>query len=331
MNDLRDQLRTYIDGIADPVTAERKLEPVRRRRPVRPVAAFALGAAAVLIPVLVLAGLGVFAGDPEPGLAPATQPTVASTVPPTTPTETTLPPTTVTTVTSTVVVPDLVGLQAAEAVFLLEGMGLRSEPSNVFGTAAEPGTIVDQFPAPGDTVAPGETIAIGVAGIALCEPGPEPTPDEGTQVVSVFFACGGGDGTTPDVSHGRYRIAPAEVDAISATIQALLAGPTEEERGNGYSSFFGPETAGGLNGVTFDGSHLVIDFNQAAVANNATTSTGMLFYHAELYANAFQFEAVEAVELHLDGDCEAWSMTFQSDGCRPMTRTQWETTYPGGG
>lgn len=327
MNDLRDELRSYIDGIADPVSpAEAGRAPVRRPRHVRPVLAVALGAAIVLVPVLVLYGLGVLA--PAPDVADSPPPaTVVTTAPP--PPITSAPDTTpdpgTTHPPATIAVPDLIGLPASEAVFKLGDLGLRVETYNVFGEAAPPGLVVDQQPAPGESVEPGATVAVGVSGIAHCESEP-PKPAAGEQVIVVYFGCmGTGDGVTPDVSYPTYRIFSEAADPLTSALEGLIAGPTLEERDNGYASFFSEDTADALSSVEFVGSHVIADFDETIIVNNASTSTGMLFFHAELYANVFQFDGIESIEFRLNGSCEAWARSFEGDQCQVMTRDRWQT------
>ncbi len=108
MPDLRDQIRRYFESIAPPVEAQPSSpEPGRR---LRPVVAWAVGAAVVAVPTLLLWGLFGRAAEPEPTIPPAT--TATTTV------VTTVPPTTVTTpeVTTTQPPPTTTGPPATEAI-----------------------------------------------------------------------------------------------------------------------------------------------------------------------------------------------------------------------
>ena len=42
----------------------------------------------------------------------------------------------------------------------------------------------------------------------------------------------------------------------------------------------------------------------------------MIQFHAELHRNVFRHPEVDSAEFHFNGDCEAWSALFESDGCR---------------
>ncbi len=68
----------------------------------------------------------------------------------------------------------------------------------------------------------------------------------------------------------------------------------------------------------------MVDFNDAIIVNNMGTATGMVQFNAELHRNVFLHPEVNSVEFHLNGDCEAWSALFESDGCRVKSRADWE-------
>ena len=50
----------------------------------------------------------------------------------------------------------------------------------------------------------------------------------------------------------------------------------------------------------------------------------MVQFHADLHRNVFLHPEVDSVEFHFNGDCEAWSAMFESDGCRVTSRADWE-------
>ena len=94
------------------------------------------------------------------------------------------------------------------------------------------------------------------------------------------------------------------------------------ERQDGYSSFFSADSAGALNSATLSGDRLTVDFNDAILIGNASTSTGGLFFMAELQTNLFQFEQVDSIEFQIDGSCDAFWNWLQSD-CATVTRSEW--------
>lgn len=252
------------------------------------------------------------------------------TLPPVTTNETTttstIPPTSVPTVVvpDVVAVPELSGLTLADARTRLGDLGLEvvAQPAEV-GTAI----ILAQEPVAGSEVEAGTTVTVDVQIIATCD-APDPTaPGVGEISISVLFECGG-DYNYPTAGIALARIVPEQggepIDRIEWSLRSVLAGPTDDERTVGFESFFGPDTADALNAVTLSGGRLVVDFNEAIIVNNMGTSTGGLFFNAELQRNVFQHTEVDSVEFHFNGDCEAWSGFFESDGCWVITRTDWD-------
>jgi spore germination protein GerM len=169
-------------------------------------------------------------------------------------------------------------------------------------------------------------ITVDVQTVATCNP-PDPlAPGPGQAIITVFYECGT-DGTYPTAGIGVPRIVPQPdetIDRIEWTLRSLLAGPTTDEQAVGVTSFFDETTADALNTVTLTNGALIADFNEAIYVNNASTSTGGLFFNAELRRNVFSHPEVETVEFRINGDCEAWSAFFQSDGCWVISRTDWE-------
>jgi hypothetical protein len=254
-----------------------------------------------------------------------TLPPVTTTLPPVTttllPVTTTLPPVVVPGVVS---VPDLSGLTLADARALLADAGLDvvALPSDI-----DSAIVVAQEPAPGVEVDEGTVVTVDVQIVPMCNP-PDPTaPDVGQRIITVFYECGG-DGIAPTPGIGVPRIVPEQggeaIDRIEWALRSLLAGPTVDERIAGFVSAFDAATADALDSVTLVDGLLVADFNDAIIVNNMNTSTGMIYFNAELHRNVFQHPEVHSVEFHFNGDCAAWSALFESDGCRVITRTDWD-------
>jgi hypothetical protein len=217
----------------------------------------------------------------------------------------------------------LSGLTLAEARGLLGDAGLEvlALPGDI-----EDGIVMAQEPAPGVEVDEGTVVTVDVQVVATCNP-PDPlAPGPGQVIISVFYECGG-DANYPTAGIGVPRIVPEPdeaIDGIEQTLRALLAGPTVDEQAVGVFSFFDAATADALNSVALTDGELVADFNEAIYVNNASTSTGGLFFNAELHRNVFRHPEVNSVEFRVNGDCEAWSAFFQSDGCWVITRADWE-------
>lgn len=236
------------------------------------------------------------------------------------PTTTTTPPDVVPEVVS---VPDLSGLTLAEAKALLSDLRLEvlALPEDI-----DEAIVVAQEPAVGAAVDEGTVVTVDVLAVPTCNP-PDPlAPGPGKVIITVFFECGG-DATYPTAGVGVARIVPESdqvVDRVEWTLRSMLAGLTPDERIVGFDSAFDEATAGALNSVTLTNGALVVDFNDAIIVNNMNTSTGMIFFNAELRRNVFQHPEVDTVEFRLNGDCGAWSALFESDGCWVISRADWD-------
>ncbi|MDH3605599.1 MAG: PASTA domain-containing protein [Acidimicrobiia bacterium] len=296
----------------EPRTIEATPQPPRLRRWRGPAVALAAFAGAAVFGVVVW--LTMF--DAESDVAD--------------PGDTTLPPTTVTTTTTVpvvpgaVTVPDLSGRTLAEARQLLEEAGLEvvALPEDI-----DLAVVVAQEPAAGIEVEEGSVVTVDLQIIPTCNPPDPVAPGAGEVIISVFFDCGN-DTTLPSAGIGVPRIVPDPgtdpITRLEVILRSLLAGPTDDERAVGVVSAFDASTADALNSVSLADGHLVVDFSDAIIVNNMGTSTGMIQFNAELHRNVFRQAEVDSVEFHLNGDCGAWSALFESDGCRSISRADWE-------
>ncbi len=319
MSDFKRQLRSYIDGLEQPVSIQEAMERGSKKRRYPVPRAVLAGAAVVMVPALVLVGLRLLpAEDGE---------VVDTTLPPTT--ETIVIDTTTTIIESTeaptsFTVPDLNGLDIETATRVAEEAGFEIEVTEMYPSRSDFGLITAQGPLAGDTVdEPGSVIVVGIRVEAPCLAGiDEPVIGEGSMPVTVLFECAG-EGHFPDVTSPVVRAVPSNPDEIEATLLALLAGLTEEERAMGYSSFFSAQSANAVNFVLLDGDRLIVDFNDGILIGNASTTTGGLYFGAELRANLFRFPEVQEIEFRLNGSCEAYYNWLQGN-CEIATRASWE-------
>jgi hypothetical protein len=309
---LRDQRKPTM-LTQEPRTIETQPSPPRLRRWRGPAVALAAFVGAAVLGVA--AWLVVANGDSD----------VADGGPP----PTTLPPVTTTTLPDIVVpgvvpVPDLSGRTVAEARQLLTDAGLDLQ---TLGDDIDSAIVMAQEPAAGVEVDDGTVVTVDARAIATCNPPDPVAPGPGEVTITIFYECGNDDGIpTPGI--GVPRIVPEQggeaIDRIEWTLRSLLAGPTNDERIVGVVSGFDAATADALNSVTLAGGRLVVDFNDAIIINNMGTATGMVQFNAELHRNVFLHPEVDGVEFHLNGDCGAWSALFEADGCRVITRADWE-------
>jgi len=142
------------------------------------------------------------------------------------------------------------------------------------------------------------------------------TPNE----IAVHFPCGDEDFQYQPVVRDHLP----GMSPIESALRHLLAGPTEEERGSGFISWFGEGTADALISVSMTDGHLVADFNDGILVNNASTSSGSVGFNDEIRVNLFAFEEVDSIELRINGSCEAWSAYFEGEGCWIVTRQAYE-------
>ncbi len=232
-------------------------------------------------------------------------------------------------------VPEVAGLTIAEAEELLS---LRFYHS-VFDSGNLEYIVCSQEPIRGTELAPGEIVHMRTASPdQLCdEIFGDPTPpvaictdaEPGPGKFVVYFDCGSGEYPNPTavVRELPPVTSGATSFAIGTAFEQLLAGPSEKEIGSGFGSFFNEASADALISAKFEAGHLTLDVTEAIFVNNASTSTGSLFYLAELNANAFAFADVDSVDYLVNGDCAAiWVFVQAGPECHTVTRAEWEAT-----
>lgn len=142
------------------------------------------------------------------------------------------------------------------------------------------------------------------------------TPATGSQVVMVYYSCN-------EEFYPMPRNLPLGQDALKGALEELLKGPTEQERLSGFYSWFSPQTAGMLKGVSLKDGKAVVDFaNFSALMNGASTSAGSRDLVGQLSHTIFQFKEIREVEYRFDGNCEAFYGWLQS-WCHPITADQY--------
>jgi len=324
MSDLKRDLRRYIDGLEQPISVQETMSRSTRGRRFRVPAAVLAGAAVVLVPALVLVGLRLLPGDDGEVADTTLPPTTVTTViedTTTTAVETTTNPPAVT----NVVVPDLNGLTVAAAREILDDLGLELEIAEQQPSRTGFGLITAQGPLAGEEAATGSIVAVGVRVEAECLSASSVPFDTapGNVAATVLFGCAQ-ESMFPDISTAVVREVADPGSPIEATLRGLLAGLSEAERAMGFASFFSEESANALNSVVLTGDRLVVDFNDDILIGNASTTTGGLFFMAELQANLFQFEDVDEIEFRLNGSCDDFGGWQQIGECAVWTRTAWE-------
>jgi hypothetical protein len=141
-------------------------------------------------------------------------------------------------------------------------------------------------------------------------------PPPGAATVQVVFSC-------DEEPVGSWRVVPAGTpDTLQLALDALLRGPTPEERASGLFSFFGDETAGMLNRAQVRDGVAYIDFRDfSRVIPNASTSAGSAQLLDQIAGTVFQFDGVREAELSFDGSCDAFWNWLQR-GCERLLRDE---------
>lgn len=151
--------------------------------------------------------------------------------------------------------------------------------------------------------------------------GAEPDPGSDNRNVRVFFACGQAD--VPTGTTWVYRQVPQEDRVIPATVRHLVAGPTPDERRDGFRSLFTPATADAVIEVSRDGGDVVVDLRALGPMPSITAGDDGPFFLADLNNTVFQHEVVETVEYRIEGSCDDFWSYFGEAGCVVIERSQW--------
>lgn len=140
-------------------------------------------------------------------------------------------------------------------------------------------------------------------------------------VLTVYFTCGPSE--VPTAEHFVYREVPESNLVLTKTLEELVKGPDIIERAAGFVSFFSEDTVDAFAGVTLNAGRAIIDFRGLEDLNNISSATGSEFFIANLNANVFQFDTIDAVEYRLNGSCDEFWNLLQRD-CQLVTRAEWE-------
>jgi len=105
---------------------------------------------------------------------------------------------------------------------------------------------------------------------------------------------------------GVPRRIPGPEPTPARVAGALLAGPTEEERREGISSWFSDATAGKLREARlYPDGLLVVDFHDLRpVIPGASASTGSAMLLEELNGTFLALPGVRSIEYRMEGSCD---------------------------
>ncbi len=126
-----------------------------------------------------------------------------------------------------------------------------------------------------------------------------------TEVVKVYVGHADRGDPCEDV-FPLDREVPADAP-LRGALEALLAGPTEQEADAGYGGWFSAETEGMLHSVRLEDGTAHVDFADfSEVIPNASTSCGSALLLGQLDATVTQFDTVTEARYAFDGDQEAF-------------------------
>lgn len=149
----------------------------------------------------------------------------------------------------------------------------------------------------------------------------EPADEPGTMTILVYLTC---NGRLQPVTRRVPEVRETEA-VLHIVLEELLEGPTEEERGSGFISWFSGDTTAMLNDVSIsDEGVAIVDFDDFShIIPNASTSAGSALLLSQLNGTVFQFDNIEAIIYQFDESCKAFWYWLQST-CHPVPRSFWE-------
>jgi len=143
------------------------------------------------------------------------------------------------------------------------------------------------------------------------EPTEPETSDSATTTVQVYFS----DQPNRDCTSVRGYQRRVEAPAVArGALEALLAGPTAQERAQGAGGWFSSKTADLLNDVSIAGGEARLDFDGLFdhLNSNVGTSCGSAILLSQLNTTLKQFSTVERAVYSIDGDIEAFYAGLES-------------------
>ncbi len=133
---------------------------------------------------------------------------------------------------------------------------------------------------------------------------PEPLAPE-TMTIKVYFNNITLNPNLEDCSkvYLLNRIIPKTVEVAKAALKELFKGPTEEEKSQGYTSWFSKETQDILKSVKVKNGTAYVDLKNISrpIIPNASTSCGSAEFFAEVETTLQQFPTVAKVIFAIDG------------------------------
>jgi spore germination protein GerM len=170
------------------------------------------------------------------------------------------------------------------------------------------------------------TTSAAPVGVSDCAR-PAPRSDDQTRVFRLYYPCGKG---ADSFMAWVYRAVDTEGGLLTRTLQELAAGPTVDERADGFHSTFSRATAGAVLSVTRDGGDVVVDLRDLGPMPGLAVSSEGAELLASLNGTLFQHDVAASVEYRIEGSCERFWEYFGVSECRVVTREAWEADESAG-
>jgi hypothetical protein len=198
------------------------------------------------------------------------------------------------------------------------------------GSATAGATLPEGVVTPGGTTSPqivvvdpgAPTVASTTVIPTSCDR-PQPSVERGQMVLRIFMRCG--DPSRPTNATYVFRSVEESTALLTNTMEQLVAGPTAEERADGFTSFWSSSTANAVNSVQLAGGAALVNFGSpVASLSGIDQEPARSFFLADIYTSLFQYERVTSVELRLGSDCAAFFALVGQTGCTVVDRGGWE-------
>ncbi len=99
------------------------------------------------------------------------------------------------------------------------------------------------------------------------------------------------------------RFLPGTSTLAPSALRSLFRGPSSQERGEGYRSFFSESTAGLLRRLRVEAGTAYLDlYDMRQALSGASSSCGSAEFQSQIERTLLQFSTIERVRYAIDGD-----------------------------
>ena len=141
-------------------------------------------------------------------------------------------------------------------------------------------------------------------------------------VLRIFYSCGSVD--RPAIDTWVYREVPQTSALLTTTMRQLVAGPSPDERDDGFSSAWSEATDGVISSVQLSNGEVIVEFGRLDALPAVSGSPSRDFFLAALNASLFQYDRVISVEYRIQGSCDDFWALLGAAECEIVTRAEWD-------